>query len=145
VCGVDTTRASWVALWFLIRVVLLVVVGLPPGAAKPRYDQSTFYGRWRHFLDVTDPRCAHSCTRREVASDVCVWHAGLTARYRSTLLISESELNRALTMIQEYRTGQRDFPEEDLWRAKKSTPLPSRLLPVPFVTTLLLLLLYGSD
>lgn len=59
---------------------------------KPRYDQSTFYGRWRHFLDVTDPR---------------------------TLLVSEDELSRALTMIQDYRSGRRDFMEEDLWRAKK--------------------------
>lgn len=26
--------------------------------AKPRYDQSTFIGRLRHFMDVTDWRCA---------------------------------------------------------------------------------------
>lgn len=24
---------------------------------RPRYDQSTFQGRFRHFLDVADPRC----------------------------------------------------------------------------------------
>lgn len=27
----------------------------PP--AKPRFDQSTFFGRLRHFMDVTDFRC----------------------------------------------------------------------------------------
>lgn len=27
---------------------------------KPRYDQSTFAGRFRHFLDVADPRCLAS-------------------------------------------------------------------------------------
>jgi hypothetical protein len=37
-----------------------------------------------------------------------------------TLLVSDDELSRALTMIQDYRSGRRDFPEEDLWRAKKS-------------------------
>src|SRR3989344_1851622 len=36
-----------------------------------------------------------------------------------TLLVSDDELSRALTMIQDYRSGRRDFPEEDLWRAKK--------------------------
>jgi hypothetical protein len=59
---------------------------------KPRYDQSTFYGRWRHFVDVTDVRM---------------------------LLVGEEELNRALTMLRQYQSGERDFPEEDLWRAKK--------------------------
>jgi hypothetical protein len=41
-----------------------------------------------------------------------------------TLLVSEDELSRALTMIQDYRSGRRDFMEEDLWRAKKSALPP---------------------
>eukprot|EP01122_Echinamoeba_exundans_P013161 TRINITY_DN5701_c0_g1_i1.p1 TRINITY_DN5701_c0_g1~~TRINITY_DN5701_c0_g1_i1.p1 ORF type:complete len:357 (-),score=77.77 TRINITY_DN5701_c0_g1_i1:111-1115(-) len=64
--------------------------------SKPRYDQSTFSGRLRHFVDMTDPRL---------------------------MFVSEEELNNSVKMLKDYeQTGV--IPNNDpetLWRAKKVT------------------------
>jgi tricarboxylate carrier len=63
----------------------------PKGA---RYDQSTFWGRFKHFLDVTDMR---------------------------TLTVSQQELDEALDMLKRYEQGalKTKPTNEQLWRAKK--------------------------
>ncbi|ESO85043.1 hypothetical protein LOTGIDRAFT_130996 [Lottia gigantea] len=61
---------------------------------KPRFDQSTFSGRLRHFLDIIDP---------------------------STLLTSEKKLKESCQLLNDYKKGQ--LPpgtrDEDLWKAQK--------------------------
>lgn len=63
-----------------------------PNGAK--YDQGSFSGRFRHFLDVTDMR---------------------------TLLVSEEELNQAVSMLKKYKEGTLSPrpSDEELWKAKK--------------------------
>ncbi|GCB78153.1 hypothetical protein scyTo_0016792 [Scyliorhinus torazame] len=45
---------------------------------KPRFDQSTFRGRFRHFLDIIDPR---------------------------TLFVTESHLKAAVQLLEDYKHG----------------------------------------
>jgi tricarboxylate carrier len=61
---------------------------------KSRFDQSTFSGRLRHFLDVIDPR---------------------------TLFTSSKELEGAITLLDDYRNGRlpTGVTDERLWRAQK--------------------------
>lgn len=64
--------------------------------AKPRYDQSTFLGRLKHFLRVTDPR---------------------------TLLVDDDTLEKSKKMVADYN-ATRKIPEEGvdaLWEAQNST------------------------
>ncbi|KAL6042462.1 Sideroflexin FSF1 [Balamuthia mandrillaris] len=58
----------------------------------PRYDQATFWGRFRHFLDVTDPL---------------------------TLLTTQQQLEGALTVLRRYENREQDYPLEELYKAKK--------------------------
>ena len=63
--------------------------------SKPRYDQSTYWGRLKHFSQVTDPR---------------------------TLLASNAELIAAQQLIQDYKAGLAgvvNVPQEQLWKAKQ--------------------------
>lgn len=60
---------------------------------EPRWDQSTYWGRARHFLVTTDPR---------------------------NVLCSNAELDNAEDIVKRYRKGE-DIPgltEDQLWRAK---------------------------
>ncbi|XP_078587395.1 sideroflexin-5-like isoform X1 [Branchiostoma floridae x Branchiostoma japonicum] len=61
---------------------------------KPRFDQSTFFGRYRHFLDVIDPR---------------------------TLFTTKAGLVQASQLLEDYRNGT--LPEgvtnKQLWEAQK--------------------------
>jgi len=65
---------------------------------KPRYNQGTFYGRVRHFLDVIDPR---------------------------TLFVSDEKLKSSLNLLDDYSKGRFNtkngvsVTEEQLWQAKK--------------------------
>ncbi|XP_033756892.1 sideroflexin-5-like [Pecten maximus] len=61
---------------------------------KSRFDQDTFYGRLRHFLDVIDP---------------------------STLFTSESKLNECKQLLDDYKNKQTPpgTTDEQLWRAQK--------------------------
>ncbi|XP_072434122.1 sideroflexin-5-like [Chiloscyllium punctatum] len=61
---------------------------------KPRFDQSTFYGRFRHFLDIIDPR---------------------------TLFVSESQLKAAVQLLEDYKHGTlpRGVSNQQLWEAQK--------------------------
>eukprot|EP00039_Didymoeca_costata_P004695 m.75591 g.75591 ORF g.75591 m.75591 type:complete len:332 (+) comp12510_c1_seq1:212-1207(+) len=61
---------------------------------RPRYDQSTYLGRVKHFYSITDPR---------------------------NILASEEELQKSKTLLQQYRNGKEPVgtTEEQLWRAKK--------------------------
>lgn len=65
-------------------------------AAKPRYDQSTFWGRLQHFMKVTDPR---------------------------TLLINDAQLKESQNMVAEYQRTKSLPPggAEALWAAQYST------------------------
>ncbi|KAM6182938.1 sideroflexin-3 isoform 3-T3 [Erethizon dorsatum] len=60
---------------------------------EPRWDQSTFLGRARHFFTVTDPR---------------------------NLLLSGAELETSRNIVQNYRAGMvtSGLTEDQLWRAK---------------------------
>eukprot|EP00164_Ancoracysta_twista_P013632 GFYU01021845.1.p1 GENE.GFYU01021845.1~~GFYU01021845.1.p1 ORF type:complete len:333 (-),score=79.35 GFYU01021845.1:263-1261(-) len=67
----------------------------PPFTAdKPRFDQSTYTGRVRHFMDMVDP---------------------------STLLASKTDLLRAKDILQKYEAGFVDsgVTNVDLWEARK--------------------------
>ncbi|XP_039920054.1 sideroflexin-5 [Hirundo rustica] len=45
---------------------------------KPRFEQTSFYGRFRHFLDIIDPR---------------------------TLFVTESRLKEAVQLLEDYKHG----------------------------------------
>ncbi|CAG8479859.1 9685_t:CDS:2 [Paraglomus brasilianum] len=61
--------------------------------SKPRYDQSTYVGRVRHFVDITDPR---------------------------TLFVTRKGLEQAKNLINDYNAGLiRTTDPEKLWKAKK--------------------------
>ncbi|XP_077803475.1 sideroflexin-3 isoform X3 [Macaca mulatta] len=62
---------------------------------EPRWDQSTFLGRARHFFTVTDPR---------------------------NLLLSAAQLETSRNIVQNYRAGvvTPGITEDQLWRAKKT-------------------------
>ncbi|CAH1785075.1 unnamed protein product [Owenia fusiformis] len=71
------------------------LTGYPPfEIGKSRFDQSTFYGRWRHFLDVIDPR---------------------------TLLVGEERLNASLNLLEDFKQGNvlPGVTNRQLWEAQK--------------------------
>lgn len=61
---------------------------------KPRFDQNTFFGRFRHFLDVIDP---------------------------STLFVSEKRLQESIDLLNRFKQGTLPpgVTNEQLWRAQK--------------------------
>ncbi|XP_029981727.1 sideroflexin-5a [Sphaeramia orbicularis] len=61
---------------------------------KPRFDQDTFFGRFRHFLDVIDPR---------------------------TLFVSEKRLQECVDLIDQYKDGTLPpgVTDAQLWKAQK--------------------------
>ncbi|XP_072314492.1 sideroflexin-5a [Eucyclogobius newberryi] len=61
---------------------------------KPRFDQNTFFGRFRHFLDVIDP---------------------------STLFVSEKRLQDSIDLLQRFKDGSLPpgVTNEQLWKAQK--------------------------
>lgn len=59
--------------------------------SKPRYDQSTWWGRYRHFLNVTDPR---------------------------TLFTTKKQIQDALDVLNRYSAGEH-IEEEQVWAAQK--------------------------
>lgn len=73
----------------IILIILIVIVRV----AASRYDLSTWGGRFRHFLEVTDCR---------------------------NLLASSSQYERAHRVVQDYEQG-REVPDDELWSAKKRT------------------------
>ena len=59
---------------------------------KPRYDQSTYSGRAKHFFLVTNPL---------------------------NIFASDNKLDQAKTIVEDYRKGKLTaISEDDLWRAK---------------------------
>lgn len=86
---------------------------VPPfSLTASRYDESTLWGRYQHMLDVIDPR---------------------------TLLVSDSEVNRALRLLDEYKRGSipPHVTDADLWRARKVKeailhPDTNESIPMPF-------------
>ncbi|XP_028902319.1 sideroflexin-5 isoform X4 [Ornithorhynchus anatinus] len=70
-------------------------VGAPPfQLGKPRFQQTSFYGRFRHFLDIIDPR---------------------------TLFVTESRLREAVQLLDDYKHGALPpgVTDEQLWGAQK--------------------------
>ena len=60
---------------------------------QPRYDQSTYLGRLKHFSELTDPR---------------------------NLLATEKDLQNAKQLIADYKAGiVTGVPDEKLWKSKK--------------------------
>ncbi|XP_073411167.1 sideroflexin-5 isoform X2 [Dendrobates tinctorius] len=61
---------------------------------RPRFQQNTFYGRFRHFLNIIDPR---------------------------TLFVTESRLKEAVLLLEDYKHGTLPpgVSNADLWAAQK--------------------------
>nr|XP_021382474.1 sideroflexin-5 isoform X2 [Lonchura striata domestica] len=61
---------------------------------KPRFEQTSFYGRFRHFLDIIDPR---------------------------TLFVSKSRLKEAVQLLEDYKHGTLPpgVTNKELWGAQK--------------------------
>ncbi|XP_036038647.1 sideroflexin-5 isoform X1 [Onychomys torridus] len=61
---------------------------------KPRFQQTSFYGRFRHFLDIIDPR---------------------------TLFVTEKRLREAVQLLEDYQHGtlHPGVTNEQLWSAQK--------------------------
>ncbi|KAK9534235.1 hypothetical protein VZT92_009293 [Zoarces viviparus] len=61
---------------------------------KPRFDQNTFFGRFRHFLDVIDP---------------------------STLFVTEKRLQESVELLDRFKQGTQPpgVTDAQLWRAQK--------------------------
>ncbi|XP_038254374.1 sideroflexin-5 isoform X6 [Dermochelys coriacea] len=61
---------------------------------KPRFQQTSFYGRFRHFLDIVDPR---------------------------TLFVTESRLKEAVQLLEDYKHGTLPpgVTNKELWGAQK--------------------------
>ncbi|KAM3831539.1 sideroflexin-5 [Vipera latastei] len=61
---------------------------------KPRFDQASFCGRLRHFLDIIDPR---------------------------TLFVTKSRLKEAMQLLEDYKQGSLPpgTSNKELWRAQK--------------------------
>ncbi|XP_054059094.1 sideroflexin-5 isoform X3 [Rissa tridactyla] len=61
---------------------------------KPRFQQTSFYGRFRHFLDIIDPR---------------------------TLFVTESHLKEAVQLLEDYKHGTLPpgVTNKELWEAQK--------------------------
>ena len=76
----------------------------------PRYDQNTYTGRLLRMLDICDP---------------------------STLVYTESEIRVAERKLKAFAAGDRSFPDEELWRARKLKesavhPDTNEIIPRPF-------------
>jgi hypothetical protein len=61
--------------------------------ARPRYSQATYIGRVQSFFSVIDPR---------------------------TLLTKQSEIDRSVALLNEYKAGKRaEVTQEQIWAARK--------------------------
>ncbi|DBA04030.1 TPA: hypothetical protein N0F65_009377 [Lagenidium giganteum] len=80
---------------------------------KPRYDQSTYYGRWRQFVELVSP---------------------------SALFLSEQEIKKAndlLTSFKEGELGHGKVSDAELWQARRVVdsavhPQTGEMLPIGF-------------
>uniref|UniRef100_A0A673JY35 Sidoreflexin n=1 Tax=Sinocyclocheilus rhinocerous TaxID=307959 RepID=A0A673JY35_9TELE len=77
---------------------------------ESRFDQGSFYGRLRHFLDVIDPR---------------------------TLLVSEKRLNECMKLLDQFKNGTLPPSVTNLWEAQKIKqaiihPDTGEKIPMPF-------------
>uniref|UniRef100_A0A3Q3B944 Sidoreflexin n=1 Tax=Kryptolebias marmoratus TaxID=37003 RepID=A0A3Q3B944_KRYMA len=99
---------------------------------KPRYDQSSFLGRLRHFVDIIDP---------------------------STLFVSEKKLQECIRLLDEHKHGTLPpgVSDEQLWEAQKIKQaiihpdtgekifMPFRMSYVPFGTPIVIGLLLPNQ
>ncbi|KNC50769.1 sideroflexin [Thecamonas trahens ATCC 50062] len=90
--------------------------GVPPfSLTSPRFDQSTFYGRWKHFVSMVNP---------------------------ANMLITSSQVDDSMALLEAYRAGHVDstkVSDAELWEARrikeavihpdtgKPIPLPLRM------------------
>lgn len=83
----------------------------PFSLTQPKYDMGTFLGRYRHFIDVTDP---------------------------TTLLSSQTDISVSLQAINKYRTtGELTGSDAQMWAHKKVVdaavhPATGEIIPFPF-------------
>ena len=63
--------------------------------SKPRYDQTTFEGRAKHFFATTNPL---------------------------NVLISDAELDKAAKIVKDYEKGEEDksLSDDEIWKAKEA-------------------------
>lgn len=76
-----------------------------------RFDLSTYWGRVRHSMDLTDPRSAHSPPPP---------HLHRLTSPSSTLLVSSSSLSAAKSLIADYKNHRIPSMTPALWSAKKT-------------------------
>uniref|UniRef100_A0A3Q0STG5 Sidoreflexin n=1 Tax=Amphilophus citrinellus TaxID=61819 RepID=A0A3Q0STG5_AMPCI len=97
---------------------------------RPRYDQGSFLGRLRHFVDIIDP---------------------------STLFVSEKRLKESIKLLDDYKHGTLPPEVSDLWEAQKIKQaiihpdtgekifMPFRMSYVPFGTPIVIGLLLPNQ
>ncbi|KAJ7327338.1 hypothetical protein JRQ81_017097 [Phrynocephalus forsythii] len=81
--------------------------GPPFQLGKPRFEQTSFYGRFRHFLDIIDPRTLF--VTEGVAGDLSVNE------------LDKSRLKEAVQLLEDYKHGTLPpgVTNKELWRAQK--------------------------
>ncbi|KAJ0397880.1 hypothetical protein ATCC90586_006466 [Pythium insidiosum] len=75
---------------------------------QPRYDQSTYVGRWRQFVELVSP---------------------------SALFLTKEEIDAAAKTLDDFRQGllkPGDMSDEELWNARRVHPQTKEIIPVGF-------------
>jgi hypothetical protein len=110
---------------------------------QPKYDQSTFVGRYLHFLSIIDPRNL-LYTRKQLAEarkfsrcDFFDFVSKLQPHFLfcSHFLFFEP---KAVKLLEDYKSGvNRNATAEQIWEAKKirdsmTNPDSGEIIPMPF-------------
>jgi hypothetical protein len=102
------------------------------GALSERYDQATYYGRFRKMLDIVDPRTL-LCSRQDIDDAV-----GLLKDFETHRRQQESIPEQGYSKSASYhRFDDAEFGDAELWQAKKIIdavfhPDTNEMIPKPF-------------